>query len=133
MNTRTSALLALFVAGCSTGAAPPPASPADAPARARLTVEVQGSGSVLGAVTSAPAGISTCRATCTAELPRGQVTLSFAPEGASVAAQFYLVKGAAQPRNCGSSPAAASDHCTLDLDGDLTVRVYPVSAPPPPP
>jgi hypothetical protein len=138
MNLLTPALLSLVLAACTSSAPLPSAAsasatPAPPGAKARLTIEVHGSGSILGSVTSTPAGISACKDTCAAELPRGPVTLSFTPEGAGYVAQFYLVKAGGQPKNCGDHPAAASDHCALDLDGDLTVQVYPISVPPPAP
>lgn len=105
----------------------------------RLRVTLRGAGSVVGRVVSSPAGLD-CAVTsskagpnekrCEASLPAGRVTLTFTPDGAASTAQFSVVR-ASQRSMCEGKMGATT--CAVQLDRDLEIDVFPISAPPPPP
>jgi hypothetical protein len=134
------ALALLCFAGCAGTA-----GHADGPPAAnshRLVVNLRGAGSVVGTVVSDPPGLTcelapnsggTNETQCEASLPAGQVTLTFSPGpsgGPASVAQFSVVRGDQREMCEGKN---ASTTCTLALDRELHVDVFPISVPPPPP
>jgi hypothetical protein len=117
---------------------PEPAEPDDSVHR--LTVTIEGAGSVVGSVRSEPPGIDCVldvgsggriSKTCSAEFAAGtEVELTFVPDGASQTAQFHLTRDASS-ENCAGEPAAVSLTCNFVLDVDAAMRVFPLSVPPP--
>src|SRR5688572_15286090 len=85
----------------------------------QLSVRVRGAGSVLGGVSSSPAGIDcvldigrTDRE-CHADFARGKpITLTYTPGGAGRVAQFYILRSGSWV-NCDSAPASAGLTCDL--------------------
>lgn len=133
------AALLLVLAGCAGTPARPDTSPASGH---RLLVKLRGAGNVVGTVVSDPPGLScellandggTNEKQCEATLPAGRVTLTFsrgAAGGPASVAQFSVIRGD-QREMCEGKMASTT--CTLALDRELAVDVFPISAPPPPP
>jgi hypothetical protein len=103
----------------------------------RVTVKMNGGGAIRGAVRTEPGGIYCALAfedengrECFADFAGGKLALSFEPDGASSVAQFSVVRGDKREMCEGQMGAMK---CTLDLDGDVRVEVFPISVPPPPP
>lgn len=142
MKIKLSALLLSLVA-CGDAVLSEPSmseeSGAELVRKRQLSVRVRGAGSVLGGVSSRPAGIDCVLDSmhsdreCRADFPRGQpIRLTYSPGGAGMVAQFYIWRGGTWV-NCGTTPASAGLTCDLVLNSDTQVQVFPISIPPPPP